>query len=151
MKNRPATARPERWKLATALLAVAVLVGCGSGSTGSDSASAPRAVETPKPIAAAGSALNDTRDWFVDRADASGLRFVYFNGMSGEFYYPEIMPPGVALFDYDNDGDLDVFIVQGQMLGKKTRYSRGWLHHILSHSSLALLFFATFASFAPLR
>ena len=25
------------------------------------------------------------------------------------FYYPEIMPPGVALFDYDNDGDLDVF------------------------------------------
>ena len=39
--------------------------------------------------------------------------------MSGEFYYPEIMPPGVALFDYDNDGDLDVFIVQGRMLGDK--------------------------------
>jgi hypothetical protein len=38
--------------------------------------------------------------------------------MSGAFLYPELMAPGVALFDYDNDGDLDVFIVQGQMLGK---------------------------------
>src|SRR6266536_744954 len=55
--------------------------------------------------------------WFTERAGASGLDFVHFNGMSGEFYYPEIMAPGVALIDYDNDGDLDVFITQGQMLG----------------------------------
>src|SRR5439155_16376350 len=57
--------------------------------------------------------------WFTDAAPQSGLSFTHFNGMSGEFYYPEIMPPGVALFDFDNDGDLDVFIVQGRMLGKK--------------------------------
>ena len=56
-------------------------------------------------------------DWFVERAAALGLDFVHFNGASGHFYYPEILPPGVGLLDYDNDGDLDVFLVQGRMLG----------------------------------
>jgi enediyne biosynthesis protein E4 len=62
-------------------------------------------------------AAAEAGDWFVDRAAEYGLDFIHFNGMSGEFYYPEIMGPGVALLDYDNDGDLDVYIVQGQMLG----------------------------------
>src|SRR5215470_7294911 len=57
-----------------------------------------------------------TADWFTESAQASGLDFTHFNGMSGHFYYPEIMAPGVALLDYDNDGDLDVYVTQGQML-----------------------------------
>lgn len=56
-------------------------------------------------------------EWFTDRAAAAGLDFVHDNGMSGHRYIAEIIAPGVALFDYDNDGDLDVFFPQGRPLG----------------------------------
>ena len=54
---------------------------------------------------------------FTDVAAEVGLDFVHFNGMTGEFYYAEIVGPGAAVFDYDNDGDLDVFLAQGKLLG----------------------------------
>ena len=55
--------------------------------------------------------------WFTDRAQAAGIDFEHFNGRSGEFYFSEMMAPGAALFDFDNDDDLDVYLIQGQMLG----------------------------------
>jgi hypothetical protein len=68
--------------------------------------------------------------WFIDVTEETGLDFTHVNGMTGEFYYPEIIAPGVALFDYDNDDDLDVFLVQGQPLGpnKAPRQLRGRLY-----------------------
>src|SRR5215470_15472404 len=49
-------------------------------------------------------------------AEETGLRFTHDNGGRGQFYLPEIMGSGVALFDYDGDGDLDVYLIQGRPL-----------------------------------
>ncbi len=53
---------------------------------------------------------------FVEVAASTGLVFTHFNGASGAFYQPEIFGPGVALLDYDNDGDLDVYLPQASMV-----------------------------------
>mgnify|MGYP001402553808 CR=1 FL=1 len=41
----------------------------------------------------------------------AGLDFEHYNGFSGEYYYVETFGPGSAFFDYDNDGDQDIFVV----------------------------------------
>ncbi len=50
---------------------------------------------------------------FADDADAVGLRFTYDNGASLIRQLPEQSGGGVALLDYDGDGWLDVYCVQG--------------------------------------
>src|SRR5690349_15315108 len=58
---------------------------------------------------------------FKEVAEQVGLKFEHYNGMTGKFYLPEITGSGAALFDFDNDGDLDVFIVQGNVLDPNTK------------------------------
>jgi hypothetical protein len=53
---------------------------------------------------------------FREVASETGMKFHHFTGATGEFYMPEIMGAGAALLDYDNDGDLDVYLIQGSML-----------------------------------
>ncbi len=105
-------------RLIAALPVTALLVGCGGASPdrtavgdseGSGTQAVPSEAASPEP--------GNGSEWFVDRAEEAGLNFVHFNGMSGQFYFPEIIGPGVGLLDIDNDGDLDVYLVQGQMIG----------------------------------
>jgi hypothetical protein len=44
-------------------------------------------------------------------AQKSGIAFVHDNAMSTDRYLPETMGPGVAFLDYDNDGWMDIYIV----------------------------------------
>ncbi len=48
---------------------------------------------------------------FTDITAAAGIRFVHTNGAYGDKLLPETMVGGVAFFDYDNDGDADLFFV----------------------------------------
>ncbi len=58
---------------------------------------------------------------FREAASETGLSFHHFTGATGEFYLPEIMGAGAALFDYDNDGDFDVYLIQGTTFDEKTK------------------------------
>ncbi len=51
---------------------------------------------------------------FEEVGEELGVDFVHFNGMTGQLYTAEVVGPGVALIDYDNDGDLDIYLGQGR-------------------------------------
>ena len=91
---------PNSWRLVAALFLVALLAAC-SGEGGETAPKKVKTVQVP----------------FVEVADAAGARFVHTNGMVGEFYFSEIIGSGVALLDYDNDGRLDLLVLQGTALG----------------------------------
>ncbi len=48
---------------------------------------------------------------FSDITGSSGVDFVHVNGAYGKRFLPETMGGGLALFDYDNDGDQDLLLV----------------------------------------
>ena len=66
---------------------------------------------------------------FKDVADNQLLNFVHDHGGTGEKYYMETMGSGVCLFDYDNDGDLDAYFLQGSSLP-------GWDRKIILENKL---------------
>ncbi len=50
---------------------------------------------------------------FVEVAADAGLDFEHVNGMAGELWLAEIMGAGVGVLDFDGDGRMDLWLVQG--------------------------------------
>ncbi len=54
--------------------------------------------------------------WFTNVVAGSGLSFQHRSGSTGHYWLPEMETGGVGLLDYDGDGLLDVFCVNGGSL-----------------------------------
>jgi enediyne biosynthesis protein E4 len=93
-----------RWKLVPVLalgLAAAVALccfGCSRPAASPPSAVPPGARSFPP--------------WFADMTDAVGLDFVHDAGPVGSYFMPQIIGSGAAVFDFNNDGLLDLYLLQ---------------------------------------
>ena len=60
---------------------------------------------------------------FNDITKETGITFIHTDGSSGQRYIIESVSCGLALFDYDGDGDVDIYFLNGAPL-KGTKYDK---------------------------
>jgi hypothetical protein len=59
-----------------------------------------------------------------DITKETGITFKHTDGSCGRYYIMETVSAGLALFDYDGDGDVDIYFLNGSpLLGKQSKVS----------------------------
>ncbi len=94
--------------LGFAVLCAIVFVASVSSIGGADKSRATNTVDSAAP------------GRFVEISQRLGVNFQHQASHTSKKYLPETMGSGVALFDYDNDGRLDIFFVNGAPLSDPT-------------------------------
>jgi enediyne biosynthesis protein E4 len=119
MSIRRSAAAGMIWWLSAIALIGSNLLGCGGGKTtgGSIPSEHVTVVEATHPVDTETAPAGEPGPFrFVDILPESGVDFVHVSGTTPDKLFPTANGSGLAVFDYDGDGKLDLYFGTGNLL-----------------------------------